>query len=1454
MKNIWLSIVSLGMLLLSLCPAEAQNSPNCVTVSDNDYLTGRAFFNYGSVSNAFNTKMRVNVTVGQPVVGTLLGQKHKGALGFWSRFLMPPGPPSVTASEGDLEDRIQVDWHPDPLSPAASSYKIYRNGTLLASVDGETFSFIDFNVIAGKFYTYAVSGVNAFGEGSRNASLGFLNPNGVVTGQVKTFSGNPVPGAIVTLSPTLGASMRFNGNGMAFAEYNPIFPRSEFTLSAWVKIGDNNDHTSIFDMGSTIGKNWWLHTLPGGEKGIRFGIGRDSGDVTELDYPFPSAQGANWHYVTTTYNGASLLLYVDGELVATEVAAIQSDSMPLFFGQKPDASGFFTGGVDEVRFFNRQLAQTEIQMYMNQTVSANTPGLVAYWKFDEGVGSKAFDITENKSRIYFCGALWNTDKPKVVNAGVTDESGSYKIEGINYGAGTTFTARPSKDFFFNQSLEFNAVNGEYADLTSFPLSDSATVTLTAKAFDFSGTQALLSKADASGTNQFLLRLEAGELVLTIGTTSHSFGPLGMGFHHLVFTLRKEGANLMVAAFKDGNALGTHTFSATNWDGLPWKLGAQADGSSAHSNFFTGLVDEAAFFNSLLELYQIQEYANIGTNVTNSNLSSYFNLNEGVDSLLHDMGFALTGSGLRHGAGWSTVAAIMRTLPHQFTPSTKLATLNPSNTSVDQVDFTDQSTIPVSGYVRYEGTDCFVAGAEILVNGKRNTPAVFTDENGYFSIDLEPGASVQLSPTYNGHTFYPAFWEIIKASTPVAGILFRDQIKRTVTGQMAGNEICRKSVIPENAIVKVKVESLDGCYSKVLQLTETNGKYQFKNLPPIPMTVAVTEHSNNVIYNYFQLKGGATVDLTNQNDTVDFIYYAPPEIELSQLDTNLCGDPMLEQSAKYSVDIKVYQPYTGGNCYLDSADLTIVNDIQGLSSFDTVMTGGKLKYSFAAGMPNVAAPYLKTLTVQATANELTNTAVASAVVLGKRPRQVNFTSTSPDIPIMILRDPPGDGSSATIEKGTTVCSGWSIGGSVGAKLTRELNLKLGVEQAINTGVGVEKTTKLKVENTTTLGLTTEFKSNISNEMETCMTATETISTSGGDVLLGDDADVYVGGALNLLFGITDDLRYDTANCAFYIHKGLIVFPDRFATTFLYSGYQIKKTVIPNLEFVGDTASANQWRNILQYNEDLKKRAVFEKNFSFDAGVSYQSATSTEITKSFSYGFEVGITASIANQLGFEVDGLGASFKLGLELSLGVNTSFSSKETRTQTVSYSFADDDVKDVFTVDVLRDPVYGTPVFKTVSGNSSCPYESKTVPRDGVELSVDRAIASNVLANDQAVFKFNVGNISETDEYRSYVFELYNATNPNGAKVKIQGTESSSGVFGMSAGQSQEVIVTVERGPSAFEYNDLTFHVYSACEGARYDALGNGDFPPSPFYKALNVDVQFLEPCSPIDIGFPLE
>ncbi|MFM8486529.1 MAG: hypothetical protein ACKOCH_09330, partial [Bacteroidota bacterium] len=132
-------------------------------------------------------------------------------------------------------------------------------------------------------------------------------------------------------------------------------------------------------------------------------------------------------------------------------------------------------------------------------------------------------------------------------------------------------------------------------------------------------------------------------------------------------------------------------------------------------------------------------------------------------------------------------------------------------------------------------------------------------------------------------------------------------------------------------------------------------------------------------------------------------------------------------------------------------------IADLASFDTLMTTGKLKHRFKASFPNIASPYTKTLTIAALANDEENSVSTTAVVLGQRPRQVNFTSTSPSIPLMILRDPPGDGSSATISKETKVCNGWEVGASLATKLSTGVKLNLGTRQVISSGVGVETET-------------------------------------------------------------------------------------------------------------------------------------------------------------------------------------------------------------------------------------------------------------------------------------------------------------------------------------------------------------------------------------------------------------
>jgi hypothetical protein len=85
-------------------------------------------------------------------------------------------------------------------------------------------------------------------------------------------------------------------------------------------------------------------------------------------------------------------------------------------------------------------------MFMNRTVAPDADGLVNYWKFDEGVGTKSFDLTASKQKLYFCGANWSSDKPNVVNAGMTDETGFYLIPESTTGQVLRLSPNPPRIF------------------------------------------------------------------------------------------------------------------------------------------------------------------------------------------------------------------------------------------------------------------------------------------------------------------------------------------------------------------------------------------------------------------------------------------------------------------------------------------------------------------------------------------------------------------------------------------------------------------------------------------------------------------------------------------------------------------------------------------------------------------------------------------------------------------------------------------------------------------------------------------------------------------------------------------------------------------------------------------------------------------------------------------------
>jgi len=1308
----------------------------------------------------------------------------------------------------------------------------------------------DFNIQAGEHYEYSIVAKNVFGTGSASKAVGFVNPNGVVSGKVETISGNPVPGVEVRLSPLTGSSLLFDGiNDELCVSYHEEFPTSKFTISAYVKLGKSNDEGTIIDWGSTLNKNWWITTTKKTEpSGFIFNIGNGN-SRDSLKYFLPNNIN-DWHQITMIYNGSTMSVLVDGEFIGTKSSQIARVKNYLNIGSNIGIGGFFNGNIDDIRIYNRPLTQSEVMNTKNRSVSKGENGLITYWKMDEGVGSKVFDNSLIPTNASIYGATFSSSKPEVYSAGVTDVSGYYIIDGINYSQSEGFQATPMKNFDFNTALEFNAADKSYATLTDFDIPDTSTVEILFHPFDLKSKQSILSKGKLLD-----VYITDGKLFLSLNQTIIPLGILKSKYYHLAVTLDNTKGNASV--YLEGNLLIKDIkFSGnSNWkDNNAWLLGTNTvidnDG-----NFYTGLVDEFAVYKTALSQNIIQyHYVNgIAKDTTNSSLQySYFDLNESMGTKVFDyaainFGAADSREGSILKANWSNNAKYKKTEIHEFEPNIKIVNLNTSNTAIGNIDFRDVSTIQISGYVRYANTICFEKEVEIKVNGQEYFPPIFTDKNGKWSADIEPGRSIKLTAHYKDHIFGPSFFEIRKIQSPKAGIVFLDNTKRKIRGQVAGNTICKNSIIPNNSRVVLKVASLDGCFEKTDTLKNPDGKFTFNDLPASIFKISVVEHSNSIIYNYFQTKGGVEVDLrTAPEDTVDFIYIAPPVVEISKPTENKCNLPIMNQAQKYKTTIKVYESYTGGNCYLSDAKLSITNSIADSTKvFHVEMKNGKYEYEYLAGNPNLLPPHRKIMQVVAEVNNQKSQDTISAIVLGKKARASTFISKSPQIPFLILRDPPGDQSYSFMEKKSTFCFNLSASVNYGQNFENSTEYSYGSELTTSLGIGAETELTIERENNYNITSNISYTVGSNKSLQTCLTTNEIFSTSSS-LLSNEEGDLYAGVAINFIYGLSDVLKYDTTTCIFINDQNLNITPKGFETRFMYSESQIRNKIIEE-ESKGNITDANQWRYILEKNTLSKAKAAFEKNISFDAGVTYSSSSTNSVSEGFSTNFMVEESANFALENGIKINGIGITEGFSTTISISGASETSTETNFEKTIGYVLGDDDLGDNFTINIKKDNEFGTPVFELVAGESSCPHEANTRPRSEPSLiSVDGLTRVNISDNSAAVNEILLGNSSPTEEQMTYELSLDNTTNSGGAIVKVGGQVLSQGIsYTIPYGESRKVLVTLERDTkninAPYVYNGITILFKSTCE--ENDSL---------FTRSLALNATFIEPCSPVNISFP--
>ncbi|MEQ8238944.1 MAG: LamG domain-containing protein, partial [Cyclobacteriaceae bacterium] len=1341
-------VITLLLLAIALGRPLCAQQTNCE--EDENYSISNFALNGVQSKRTANTRGSAQINFGSSFSGvtnqTDLNMSAVG--GFFGYYQLEPQAPIVAASQGEYLDRIEVEWEviDDRLGPmvTGTETQIWRNGRLMTSVPVKQTSFVDYNVFPGEFYSYEIVTNNLNGDSRTLPVVGFLNPNGRITGTVETRLGSPVVDAKVTLDPDLGRCLDFDGvDDYAYFTDEIITLNDYYTIEAWWRNVDVKNQTilTLLDSGTTTPVVKITLTEDGTVKWYHDGNADGTGTTLESRLAYNlTAFDRKWHHVAAVNDTTKMYLYVDGKRVAeADFAEGTTERTTIELGKdgKDVFSGYYAGQLDDLRLWDYGRSRADIRKYKDITLTGEEYLLNSYWKFDEQYGDKIYDYAEKpvseRHHGFICDILRSDLSSPAVLGAYTDEGGDYIIKGVYYGNGQTFAVNVAKETPIGFSLKMDGVDDYISyHFDRFEYSD---------AFTLEGW--FKSAVSDDMTIYQVTNPETDDELFSVGLNT--------------------SGNFVVSSAFDGNATSITSSAAYNdefwyhyavtYDGASMKLyiNSQEVGSTgvgafdpiltryvigrsgtkdsdAGANYFNGWVDEMRLWNYARTATQVSATQNqvipgdeqgIVDPEGDLGVSAYWNLGEGQGIIITDAtpnnhsgefknAQVVDVDGEEIVTNWEgdDIPLQIEFFNHAFEPNSRNVSLDPSVTAVDRVDFTDISLLTVSGFVRFEGTNCFTEGVEVFVNGASSVPPVKSDESGKWFVEFEPGTQGQvLTFEKEDHEFVPAFIELPLMVRPIAGMSVSNTTKRKLKGIVAGGE-CH---LPIGAAgdIQVIVSTQPYCYSDTVVVDEF-GNFEFPSLPPQDYIVFV-EHSDPGIQTYFDQRGALEVSLLTEDDSIGFIYRAPLEVAITGLEVAAgCDKIVLEQYTKPTLGVKVFENYFGGQCNKVNGQLTINDDISDLNQQTIDFSNGHGSYKLAVGVPNIlsggAKPYQKR--IQVVAKDQFNRqgdAIEWVYVTGDKPRNVDFATTTPEIPYMILRSPPGDQSMTYLEEGQTFSNSMQLALASDIENNVYGELSLGGKVVTDAGSPVF-TTQLEVETqkTTTGSLTFGSSLTSSSEVQQEITTTQAISTVPGF------GDVYVGGAMNLLYGITDKLTFD--GCEVVLSEDITFFPDGFHTTFIYSEDFIIGTVIPELESIGDTDGAEMWKQIIIMNSLLKKAAKFEENISFDGGAELSRSMTESITSSMTYETSVFIEPSIGDEFGFEVNGNGFSAGRNTKMRIQMGQSSNSTLNKTRTIGYKFADDDFGDNFTVNIKSDPVYGTPVFDMVSGASSCPYEGKVI------------------------------------------------------------------------------------------------------------------------------------------------
>ena len=1058
----------------------------------------------------------------------------------------------VSATRGTYSSMVKLKWDAKQVGNSLTYYDVQRRP--LGSVDDDewitlttlsgtasSYSYDDVTALPGSYSQYRVVPWTLYNdnreENTAQLTDGFSVATGVVSGRISYGSGTAVEGVKVILKKNNAegevvnamrslllsgtkAGLTYHTTGKTVRQlFGKDFSVQLYVNPSLTEMADDGTAYTLFDVAGRFGI-----TLTYDAASDKCLLG------TQVDgQSFPTTMAiprGEWNHITCTYTaaGGTATFYVVNKESGLLEQAVATTGQSLTFdnGADKDAANVnlayledadlptYKGYVDEFRLFTKALAEQDILRNYNHPLSGSETALAIYWPMDEAIEG------QNAQPIAY-------DFSKTNNVG----NGRHAL--------TTVPATSSANVPSEKQLSLMGYTNEQG-------------TYEVRGIPFSGEGTGYTITPAMGAHQFSPGYQSRFVNMSMLNHSgidfedvSSFKVSGVAYYEHT-TIPVPDASLYVdgaMAAKDGEPIMTNSQGKFTVD-VPIGDHFIQIKKAGHTFLHNGRYPSDDKETGLRETFEAAK----------SNLIFY-------DQTLVTVAGRVAGGDLEYekpiGLGQSTANIGKATL--RLSLSNENGYLNVADQDPNSTTFTFEMS--------EQNREFTAASGRAYVPGGKNYITVETDpETGEWVAQLPPlryDVTEVAIPTNKAITKADFSLPVIEATNP--NLVYTDSVETD-----------------EGKVLKFDYHAV--------------AKMEYK----APSTIEVFEREDGAF-------GMDSIEVKDENGTIHKVaLYETDEKGTAILDADgkvnyTFGYPVYREMDSYRYHLYAYECYTNYDgtkpvvteVPLAGKEVTIKNQFASTTAVEqeTGALGdmvddkleldgrGRATYQFTVGFPNIQAPYTRGLSISydnnGTEMSWSGNSTFQAIVLGGLPTGNNFVTQGPDNVLMVLRDPPGSGSSTTWSKGSTLVTSNSYTNEFHSELELGTTVYAGVKNYSGAGGLFIVINEVEAVANVDIGAQHKAQRTSYDSHTVTTTATRDISTSDAIDFVGAPGDVFIGSAKNLIFGACRAVNIkwnEVTGKPELVQEDAMSMGEEFTTGFAYTQNYITEVLIPNFKTLRD----------------------------------------------------------------------------------------------------------------------------------------------------------------------------------------------------------------------------------------------------------------------------------------------